>query len=181
MKAFLGAIALLLVQPALQPPVAQAEELTVQYEQDNVVSSRLAGDWVVDQTMLERFVFDMEDIEPSMKDEAAFMLSFRSQPDALAQISDELAAEISQTQSPIYMAGTIKLRQEEDNWEGVFVLSETFGNPHILIEVTDAEGDRTDDNLNIMLVPSFEQSGDILFIGERNDYLPLRRAPVSFP
>jgi hypothetical protein len=144
--AFLKIFTLLIV---LHLPSTLKAGFKVEFEKENVVSSRLAGNWDVHSDISTRLG--------------------RNRGGPIQFISDNsIVTRIPQKYEPflkdctIYMAGIFTMRGEEHP----FILIQHKGNPHIVYFRTQ-DGDPFGDaeSFNVMLAPARETQNDLLFIG----------------
>lgn len=175
MKALVLAVALLIAQPF----AAMANDLVVQSDLENVVSSRLEGDWVLDESLGKRLLTGEDE---GLLGLVQGVLSFQSQADVTAQLPDNLVEALAEM--PIYMAGTMQVEETRvAGSEGLFLLTERDGNPHVVF-LHQQNGALTGnvESANVMLVPASDASDDILFLGgdlSDQPFLPLKRQSAT--
>lgn len=148
MKQLLAPLALL--GAALVPTAGQLE---VDANPENVVSSRLAGTWVLDGPLTSRM--RGKDVEGGER-----RLVFEADASALNQVPSEFVEFLSE--EPIHLAGTL------EQWGTVkpFVLTVLNGNPHVIA----FEADGSILSFNLSIAPALLETDDVLFVGgDRNN------------
>ena len=118
---------------------------------ENVVASRLAGEWVADNTLDKRL---------GGEGKADGVIAFVSDP-SIARRVPELYHEFLEGRQ-IYMAGIMTL----NGAECPFLLTENSGNPHVLFFL-ERDGDPmgNGESFNLMLARGVTPADDALFIG----------------
>jgi len=126
--------------------------LAVKADKENVVASRLAGEWQPHVELTKRLTGRAK-VPPGG-------LSFRSDPAIAGKIPAKYDKFLGKKH--IYMAGMLKRRGKEHP----FVLIEHRGNPHV-VYFRERGGDPLGDaeSFNVMLAVSKEKGNDLLFIG----------------
>jgi len=149
----LAAIAL-----GLTCPAALKGEFKVEPDKDNVVASRLEGDWVLEPALTKRLAKSTE------RSEGGEAISFKSDPTVAAKIPAKYETPLAGRR--IYMAGTVTFKREGKSREQVFILIEHKGNPHV-VWFRERGGDPLGDaeSFNVMLAVAVERDSDLLFIG----------------
>ncbi|MBN1418787.1 MAG: hypothetical protein JXP34_08415 [Planctomycetes bacterium] len=135
--------------------------LRVSPDKENVVASRLEGDWQLDAALNKRLTGSEGPRRGGEANPAA--IAFKSDPSVTAKIPAKYEEALSQKR--IYMAGILTFRRGGPK-EHVFILIEHRGNPHI-IWFRERDGDPLGDaeSFNVMLAAAKERRNDLLFIG----------------
>lgn len=130
---------------------AVADQPRVVEDPENVVASRLAGEWVADNTLDKRL---------GGEGKADGVIAFVSDP-SIARRVPELYHEFLEGRQ-IYMAGIMTL----NGAECPFLLTENSGNPHVLFFL-ERDGDPmgNGESFNLMLARGVTPADDALFIG----------------
>jgi hypothetical protein len=137
-----------------------AVEFKVTPDKENVVASRLEGEWRVDKDLNERLHGSTRKMETVV---------FRSDASVAAMIPAAYREFLDG--KPIYMAGRVTL----DGTEYPFILVEKSGNPHVVMfraRGDDPMGDA--ESCNIMLAPAKDRAQDVLLIGADFNNEPFR-------
>ena len=120
----------------------------VRSDKDNVTASRLAGEWVPDKTLADRF--------PLAREAVAFRVD--------ASVAGRLPAKYDKflADKQIFLSGIMKRGEQEFP----FVLISHAGNPHLLW-FRERDGDPMGDSESniVMLARGSEEKHDILFMG----------------
>jgi hypothetical protein len=124
-------------------------EVQVRPDQNNVVSSRLEGEWEADDELTKR-----------LGGRAKGKVEFQSDKAVAAKIPAKFDTFFKGKQ--VYMAGMMKFGEKQFP----FVLIEHTGNPH-LVFFQERDGDPLGDteSINVMLARGKEPKDDLLFIG----------------
>jgi len=124
---------------------------SVTADKENVVASRLEGDWQLHAELTKRLVGE---------ERPAAQLAFKSDPEVAGKLPDKYEKFLGKKQ--IYMAGVVKLKGKEHP----FILVEHKGNPHV-IYFRERDGDPMGDaeSSNVMLAPGKDKANDLLFVG----------------
>ena len=120
----------------------------VKTDKNNVTASRLAGEWVPDKTLADRFPLANEAITFSVDETVASKLPAKY---------DEFLAK-----KQIFLSGIMKRGEKEFP----FILISHTGNPH-LVWFRERDGDPMGDGESniLMLARASQEKDDILFIG----------------
>jgi hypothetical protein len=154
LKLIVVAAGLLLVRPG--SPV----EFKVEPDKQNVVASRLEGEWRVD-----------EELNGRLKGSTRGMTSIVVKSDASVAVSIPATYEEFLGGKRLYMAGRLTL----DGKESPFVLIENSGNPHLVMfraRGDDPMGDA--ESCNVMLAPAKDRAQDVLLVGADFNNEPFR-------
>lgn len=146
--------ALSLVALAMKPA-----RFRIKNEKENVVSSRLEGNWQLDLPLTKHLFGD----KPHPTSEAESLggrASFKAEPSVPQKIPTKYDKFFKD--KTIYMAGIMTRARKQYP----FVLTEFFGNPHI-VYFRERDGDPMGDaeSFNVMLAPAKDRLNDLLFIG----------------
>ena len=153
MKTAITALVALAVLPAV------VDELAVEQNPENVVSSRLEGRWVLDGELTEH-------LRGKPTEDASRTLEFRADRKVVSQVPAEFAEFLEE---PIWFAGRLESggAEEFERAEAApFLLTTLNGNPHV-IAFREAGGDPFGDaeSFNLTLVPALLPERDLLFVG----------------
>ena len=160
-------LAVTLIAPALVvSSAALLGALEVQPDKQNVVASRLEGQWRIHPALTKRL--RGKDNMPRTESTGA-NVSFTDDPSVAGKVPgkyDEFLAK-----KRIYMAGT--MRWPEKDYP--FILIEQWGNPYV-IYFREREGDPMGDaeSFILMLAPAKHKANDLLFIGGDFNNEPFR-------
>lgn len=145
---------LLVVALATVAHVAVADELKVEPDKENVVASRLEGNWQVHESLSRRLTGKAK-TRPSK-------LSFKSDPSVAAKVPDKYAKFFREKNMKVYLAGNVEL----DGKQCPFVATHIHGNPHIIFWL-ERDGDPfgNGESFNVMLAVAEDEKGDLLFVG----------------
>ena len=132
-------------------------EIKVTPDKENVVASRLEGDWQLDVPLTKRLDTNEGGAEGGRA------VSFKSDPTVAAKIPAKYEKFIGNRQ--VYLAGIMTFQDPKPR-EHVFVLIEHKGNPHV-VWFRERDGDPLGDaeSFNVMLAVAKESRRDLLFIG----------------
>jgi len=138
----------------------QSAGLKVQADKQNVVASRLEGDWVPDPKVNARLKGNLQGIEA---------LSFQSDPVVAGKIPAQYKKFLGAKR--IYMAGKARIGDKEYP----FLLIEHSGNPH-LVFFRERDGNPMGDaeSSNVMLAPARDRVNDLLLVGADFNNEPFR-------
>lgn len=133
----------------LTVPCAVSAELKVKPEKDNVVSSRLEGQWEVNAAISTR-----------LGRNRGRAIVFKAENKVVAKIPEKYEPFLAD--KTIYMAGTMTLGETVHP----FILIELHGNPHV-VYFRERDGDPLGDaeSFNVMLAVAEKTANDLLFIG----------------
>ncbi len=150
-----------------------AAELTLEENPENVVASRLAGDWQVSAELTKRLTGS----------ERAFSktLSFKSDPSILAKVPPKHAEAIAKLGAKVYLAGLVNFREKDLP----FLLTSVNGNPHLVFWL-ERDGERFGnvESMNVMLAVADPKQNDLLFLGgdfNNQPFLAYERATTKSP
>lgn len=145
----------------LLPPIvlllaqlANAADLKVQPDKENVVASRLEGNWTASAKLTERLT--------GKASAAIAPISFKSDPSIAAKVPEEYAKFFAERRMQVYLAGYAHFRGKNHP----FVLTQLRGNPHVFFWMEkddDPFGNGT--SFNVMLAVAKDRQDDLLFIG----------------
>jgi hypothetical protein len=159
----------LLLVAAAATAQAQAK-LEVRPDRQNVVASRLIGEWVPDVALTTRLGGSaLSGGSNSSDPRAGGGMIFRSDPSVLSQIPDDIAAQVLRITPPVqvYMAGVMTL----GGIEHPFLLGNLGGNPSVLFfrdkrrENGEVLKNADGESFLLALTPAKEPSNDLLFLG----------------
>ena len=131
-----------------------AAGLTVEPDKENVVASRLEGNWQTRKSLTQHLTGNAKS-RPAK-------LSFKSDPSVAAKVPDKYARFFTEHKMKVYLAGYVKL----DGKDCPFVLTHIRGNPHVMFWL-----ERNDDpfgngeSFNVMLAVAEDKQNDLLFVG----------------
>ncbi len=133
---------------------AVAQELKVEDDKENVVASRIEGDWQASASLNQRLT-GREKGRPAK-------LSFQSDPSVASKVPAKYADYLTQQNLKVYLAGHVQLGEKECP----FVLTTIHGNPHVIFWL-ERDGDPfgNGESFNVMLVVAEDQQNDLLFVG----------------
>jgi hypothetical protein len=131
--------------------------LEVQPDEENVVASRLEGEWRPEVALTERLTGGEQQ---NRGESPSGTLSFRSEPSVATTIPAKYEEFLGKNR--VYMAGMMTLGENEYP----FVLIQNRGNPHI-VYFRDRDGDPLGDaeSFNVILAPAKDTRNDLLFTG----------------
>lgn len=126
-------------------------QIKVEPDKENVVASRLEGDWQLDTAVTKHLT------ERDVK--AGRTFSFKSDPSVAAKMP-KLPVD-----KRVYMAGIMTVKDGKSR-EHLFILIENQGNPHV-VWFRERGGDPLGDteSFNVMLAVARDRQNDLLFIG----------------
>lgn len=153
---FLPILAACVMSVTLAPAVNA--QFKVAPDPENVVASKLEGDWVLEPTLTKRLAKSTD------RSEGGEAISFKSDPAVAAKIPAMYQKFLGDKR--IYMAGIVKFKKGGAFRENVFILIEHKGNPHV-VYFRERKGDPLGDaeSFNVMLAVATENDNDLLFIG----------------
>lgn len=131
-----------------------AAELTIEKDPENVVASRLEGNWTAEANLTKRLT--------GRERALASKLSFQSDPSVLTKVPEKHAEAFAERSLTIYMAGTMKFADKECP----FAVTSIHGNPHLLMWFP-RNGDPFGnlESMNLMLTVAEKKQNDLLFTG----------------
>jgi hypothetical protein len=131
-----------------------AAELSVEADKENVVSSRLEGDWQLHGALTQRLTGEAKSRPGS--------LSFTSDPSVAGKIPDKYAKVFAERTMKIYLAGYVNF----DGKNHPFVVTNVHGNPHVLFWL-ERDGDPfgNGESFIVMLTVAKDKQHDLLFVG----------------
>jgi len=134
--------------------VATADELKVEPDKENVVASRLEGNWQLHESLSQRLTG-----KPQTR---TSKLSFKSDPSVAGKIPDKFAKFFTKQNMKIYLAGHVEL----DGKNCPFVVTHIRGNPHVMFWL-ERDGDPfgNGESFNVMLAVADDTQNDLLFVG----------------
>jgi len=138
--------------------------LEVKENRENVVASRLEGEWQLHLPLTERLLGKR--YGRAVKSTAPY-ISFESEESIVQEIPAKYEDFLKD--KTIYMAGIMTRRPKEYP----FILIELFGNPRI-VYFREASGEPLGDaeSFNLMLAPATHEANDLLFIGGDQSHEP---------
>ncbi|MBM4073184.1 MAG: hypothetical protein FJ271_30315 [Planctomycetes bacterium] len=141
-------------------------EIKVEPDKENVVASRLVGDWLLDAALTGRLARNAK-----VPAEAA-LVSFKSDPAVAAKLPAKYEKFLANRR--VYLAGLMTLKGQKSR-QHPFILIEHRGNPHI-VWFRERDGDPLGDaeSFNVMLAVARERQDDLLFIGGDFNNQPFR-------
>lgn len=134
-------------------------ELKVEPDKENVVASRLEGDWQLDAPLTKSLSSNAKAAETRTG------FSFKSNPSVAARLPAKYERFLANKR--IYLAGIMTMSiKGEKPLEHPFILTENRGNPYI-VWFRERGGDPLGDaeSFNVMLAVARERQNDLLFIG----------------
>lgn len=139
-------------------PAAVNGEIKVEPDKENVVASRLEGDWELDAALTKRLTGH------DRKGTWDAAISFKSDPAVAAKIPAKY--ENSLANKRVYLAGIVTFKGGKKPREHPFLLIEHRGNPHV-VWFRERGGDPLGDaeSFNVMAAVAQERQNDLLFIG----------------
>lgn len=134
-----------------------ASSFKVKANKENVVAGRLEGKWHPHIPLTKRLLG--ERYQPGTATSSSY-ISFSAEPSVVQKIPAKYEKFLKD--KTIYMAGIMTLRSKEYP----FILTELFGNPHI-VYFREREGDPMGDTESfiVMLASAKDKPNDLLFIG----------------
>lgn len=135
-----------------QPTIAH--ELKVEFEKENVVASRLEGNWQTNESLNKHLTGNPKS-RPTQ-------LSFKSDPTVATKVPEKYAQFFAEHKLKIYLAGYVNL----DGKDCPFVLTNIRGNPHVMFWL-ERDGDPfgNGESFNVMLAVAKDTQNDLLFVG----------------
>lgn len=130
-------------------------ELKVAPDKENVVASRLVGDWDRDATLTKRLTGNEKSASPEVR--------FTSDPNVASKLPMKFEKFFANKR--IFLSGVLTFGGDKPH-DHPFVLIENSGNPHV-VWFRERGGDPLGDaeSFNVMLAPGKEPQNDLLFIG----------------
>ncbi|HUS57417.1 MAG TPA: hypothetical protein VM141_02090 [Planctomycetota bacterium] len=127
----------------------------VEANKENVVASRIEGQWQRSADLTERLTGQQQPKQGGL-------MSFKNDPSVAGKIPAKYEEIEVMRSRKVYMAGTMSYRGRDYP----FILVEMNGNPHI-VYFRDKEGEPMGDaeSFNVMLAPAKDPADDLLFIG----------------
>lgn len=134
-----------------------AGSFKVKANKENVVAGRLEGRWHPHIPLTKRLLGERYQPGPAT---SSSYISFSAEPSVVQKIPAKYEKFLKD--KTIYMAGIMTLRGKEYP----FILTELFGNPHI-VYFRERDGDPMGDaeSFNVMLASAKDKPNDLLFIG----------------
>lgn len=131
-----------------------AEELKVEPDKENVVASRLEGNWQTVESLTQRLTGNVTSRPTS--------LAFKSDPAVAGLVPDKYANVFAQRGMKIYLAGYVAI----DGKGHPFVVTHVHGNAHVLFWL-ERNGDPfgNGESFNVMLAVAKDKQQDLLFVG----------------
>lgn len=135
-------------------------DVEVEPDKENVVASRLAGEWIPDVELTERLAGSTGGLAS---------LSFTSDPEVAARVPEKYEKFLAEKR--VYMAGVLKFPGKQHP----FLLVENSGNPHV-VYFRERDGDPMGDaeSFNLMLAPAKQPRNDLLLVGGDFNNQPFR-------
>ena len=147
-----------------------AGDLRVTPDRENVVASRLEGEWVEHVDLTARLWGTEPRAEPRR-------LAFRADAGVAATVEGEVAEFLAQ--QPLYLAGVMT----QSGKHHPFVLSAHHGQPHLFwFRARDGEPLGDAESFNLFVVPGNDEADDLLFVGgdfNNQPFLAYERAARS--
>ncbi len=133
--------------------VLSASDFSVEPDPDNVVASRLVGEWVAHVGLSNR-------LWSSDKRASTDTLVFRSDPSVASQVPEQYGEFFGGKQ--VYQAGYMGSGEQEHP----FLLITFHGNPHVVV-FRERGGDPFGDaeSFNLFIARARNESDDLLFVG----------------
>jgi len=128
-------------------------EIKVEPDKENIVASRLEGDWQLDVALTKRL------IEEDTAGDRALAVSFKSDPAVAGKIPAEYEKFFGNKK--VYLAGVVTFKGRGVS-EHVFILIEHRGNPLVAFFRGGGLGAK---GFYVMLAVAQNQRNDLLFIG----------------
>ncbi|PQO36917.1 hypothetical protein C5Y96_07075 [Blastopirellula marina] len=134
--------------------VVAADEVKIEPGKENVVASRIEGDWQVHAPLTERLTGGQGLLLKR--------LSFKSDPAVATKIPGKYAEYFQQQNMKVYLAGRVDL----DGKKCPFVVTNIHGNPHVIFWL-ERDGDPfgNGESFNVMLTVAEDRQNDLLFVG----------------
>lgn len=135
-----------------------AADLEVTKDPENVVGSRLEGDWEVDLEVTKRLTGK----EKARGENARDVVSFKSAEGVVERIPQKYKDFLSKEEVKIYMSGWMNFGENRCP----FFLVAMSGNPHVFFFLKEGEDEfGNGESFNVMLAVGKERKNDLLFIG----------------
>lgn len=134
-------------------------EIKVEPDKENVVASKLEGDWRLEPALTKHLAKSTEGSE------GGEAISFKSDSSVAAKIPPAKYEKFLANKR-VYMAGIVTFKKGGKPRENVFILIEHKGNPHV-VWFRERGGDPLGnaESFNVMLAVAVESENDLLFIG----------------
>ena len=147
-------LSLALTSISLVAHAVTAGELKVEPDKENVVASRLEGNWQAHNSLTQRLTGNAKS-RPGK-------LSFKSDPSVAGMVPDKYAKFFTEHKMKIYLAGYVNF----DGKDHPFVVSQIRGNPHVMFWL-ERNGDPfgNGESFNVMLAVAKDKQNDLLFVG----------------
>lgn len=155
MKEFPLLILLVCAMNAADCSPAQAQ-IRVEPDKENVVASRVEGDWQVHAELTKRLTGN-----DAVKERK--IITVKSDPSVVAKLPDKMQKHFANRR--VYMAGIISIKGDMKK-SHPFILVEFRGNPHV-VWFRDRNGEAFGDaeSFNVMMAAAQQRENDLLFIG----------------
>jgi hypothetical protein len=149
----------LVLSLALGASLLHADELKLTKDKDNVVSSRLAGNWTIEADLNQRLTGEavVKGGENSMQ-----RVTFHAHDSVFDRLPEKYEEFLVKEKSAVFMAGWMIFGEQKCP----FFLVQQKGNPHILFflkEGQDVFGNG--ESFNVMMAVAKDTKNDLLFIG----------------
>ena len=139
---------------------AAAGVLKVEPDKENVVASRIEGNWQSHEDLTKRLTGKVT----SPPGELPFKgeLSFKSDPSVAEMVPGKYAKFFTEQKTKIHLAGYLKFNGKDHP----FVLTQIHGNPHVIVWL-EQNGDPfgNGESFNVMLAVAKDKQNDLLFVG----------------
>ena len=136
-----------------------AEDLKVEPDKENVVASRIIGDWQASGDLNERL--GKEGGEGGELP-TPMTVTFTDDPTIVKNIPEKYVGAFAKNNARIYLAGMMDFGGESSP----FVLTTVRGNPHIVFwRKVDDDPFGNGESFNVMLAVASEKKNDLMFIG----------------
>ena len=147
-------LSLTLASIVLAVNVATAADLSVEPDKENVVSSRLEGNWQTHASLTQRLTGSAKPRHGK--------LSFKSDPSVAGKIPEKYVKIFIERKMKVYLAGYVNFGSKDHP----FVLTNHAGNPHVLFWL-ERDGDPfgNGESFNVMLTVAKDKQNDLLFVG----------------
>jgi len=153
-------LSLALAYISLAAHSANAGELKVEPDKENVVASRLEGTWQSQMDLTKRLTGKVETPPGELPFKGE--LSFKSDPSVAEMVPEQYAKFFAEQKKKIYLAGYLKF----DGQDHPFVVTQIHGNPHVIVWL-EKNGDPfgNGESFNVMLAVAKDKQNDLLFVG----------------
>ena len=136
------------------PQDTTKHELKVEQDKENVVASRIEGNWQTHESLSQRLT--------GKANPHRTKLTFTSDPSVASKVPEEYAKFFTENEMKIYMAGNVQI----DENKCPFILTHMKGIPHVFFWLEkDGKEFGNGESFNVMLAVAKDNQNDLLFVG----------------